>query len=191
MGTPPDIRFRTSLVPVNGSGVTGDAELTLDLADDEFRARVDAGGLAPGIAHLQHVHLAASCPGPADDANGDGFVDILEGSARYGPILLPLDDVLAVQAAGAFPEADGDGGLSYREEERLSSVLADLRREDPDPDDLLAKLDQGEDLDLDGRTVVLHGVAAATDLPGSVGTPAGTEARATLPVACGELFQSR
>ena len=191
LGEPPDVRYRASLAPLNGSGVTGDAELTVDLADDAFRARVDAGGLAPGTPHLQHVHLSAPCPGPADDANGDGYVDFLEGVARYGPILLPLDDVLAVQGAGAFPMAEDGGGLSYREEERLSSVLADLRRDDPDPDDLLAKLEEGEGLALDARTVVLHGVAASADLPGTVATPPGTDARATLPVACGELFQAR
>lgn len=190
-GDPPELRFRASLLPLNGSGVGGNVELSLDLAEDRLRARVDAHGLAPGIPHLQHVHLSDRCPDADDDGNGDGLVDVLEGVARYGPILLPLDDVLGVQAAGSFPEADADGDLAYRGEERLSSVLSDLRRQDPDPEDLLVKLGEGEDLRPGERTVVLHGVAAETDLPGTVATLPGTDARATLPVACGALLQTR
>lgn len=186
---PPGITYVATLTELNGSGVVGTATFVVDAGRDTFSATVQATGMAPGEVHAQHVHAAPSCPSSADDANGDGFVDVLEGLPRYGAILVPLDGDLSTQAGGAsgYPTATVTGSLAYSRTTSLSALLADLRAPDPDPTDPVVKLVGGEPLALDGRTVVLHGVATGTMLPGTVASLGAAPATATLPVACGDL----
>lgn len=168
-----EARLRPLNASVNGQGVTGIATFTVG-TDGILTAEVDAKGLAVG-PHAQHIHAGPECPSRADDANKDGVVDLLEGAAVYGAILVPLDgDISNTTSEGAtFPSAMSTRGRSAFGEidyEATASVAA-----------IEAALD-GE-LSLETRHVVLHGVAAGTDLPDSV-APA---APALLPVACGEV----
>ncbi len=128
---------------------------------------MDARGLASGT-HAQHIHAGTACPTRANDTNGDRIVDLVEGVPVYGAVLISLDADLANLAGGTFPEASGRKGfLDY---DALSSVAA-----------LEAAI--GGPLHIETRHVVLHGVAADTNLPGTVQPPNP----ALLPVACGEI----
>ncbi|MGH7663683.1 MAG: hypothetical protein ACRENI_05225 [Gemmatimonadaceae bacterium] len=176
--------------PMNGSGVGGLVNLTLDPDGGDFSASVDANGTDASITHAQHIHFAAACPTTAADANADGFVDVIEGIPSYGKILVPLDADLSVQGGPAdmdFPESSASGAIDYFQRTSLDVMLADLRAADPDPDDAIVKLGSGGELDLAGRTVVLHGVAADTDLPATVQTLGTAPRQATLPIACATL----
>jgi hypothetical protein len=182
--------YRATLGPLNGS-VAGSPSgtATFTIIGDEVVANVDMEGVPADITHAQHVHLADSCPTAAADTNGDGFVDVLEGVPAYGPILVPLDGDIESQSAGmnGFPSADSDGSYNWTETGSLSRMLEDLRAEDENPEDATAKLPEGEQLNLAGRHVVIHGVPQSTTLPDSVATIGDLPAHATLPIACGVI----
>ena len=160
-----------------------DAEVQFTRDDGLFEAVVLAEGLAPDIQHAQHVHAEGTCPPASADANNDGFIDVVEGLPFYGAILIPLDGDLSEQVAGAdgFPVANAVGQVTYEETADFSDMLDNLQAEDPDTEDPFVKLTGDDDLDLGGRTVVLHGVPASTDLPETVQSIAGLPAHATLP----------
>ena len=152
----------------NGQAVTGTATFTIE--EGVFTAEVDARGLAV-----------------TDDANGDGVLDVVEGVPAYGPILVPLDEELAdLSFQTLFPEAEsvrgrpGYGIIDYEASTAFEALQDALN----------------EELALDTRHVVLHGVAIDTELPGSVQTlafPSGDPIppQITLPVACGEIRRVR
>lgn len=83
--------YQTTLNPVNGSGGSGMATLTVH----GDRATVDLSytGLATTFGgnpypHVQHIHIGANgtCPTMGDDKNGDGIVDTVEGQPDYGMV---------------------------------------------------------------------------------------------------------
>jgi len=179
-----ELEFTGNFQALNGSGVSGVADVISDDVEDEFEVSVEAGGLAVDITHAQHIHAASECPTMADDANGDGFLDVVEGLPSYGGILIPLDSDLPDQAAGDFPAADGSGLIDYRNSSTYGDLIDGIRGDDAD---IFVELDESEPLVVDSRTVVLHGVPADTDLPSSVASLEGLPATGTLPVACAEL----
>lgn len=176
--------FDGALQPLNAQPVTGSAEVAVDESDDLFSADVDVFGAAPSISHAQHVHADAVCPSMADDANGDGFVDVVEGLPSYGGILTALDDDLSEQAPNTFPSADAAGEFNYDRTASLDAVVSAVRGED---EDIFVELGPSEDFAPATRTVVVHGVDPSTELPETVQSIAGLPAHATLPVACAEL----
>ncbi len=179
--------FVAELQPLNRFyDITGNATFVVDTSAI-VSATIDISGL-PGVdttLHAQHIHLTNSCPTLSGaDANGDGFIDVLEGVPAYGPILLPLDSAIS-DTSGTFPT-----GQSYLYEEQgpYADVMALIRAEtDPNPDNAVAKIKPFEALDLAGRTVVVHGVPLDYELPGSVATIGGLPPQVTLPVACGTI----
>lgn len=85
--------YSVKLNPLNDSGVTGIANLTLQ--GNQLTVAVDATGLVPGEPHAQHIHGLltpddASCPTLAQDINHDNNISVDEGAATYGPIKLNL-----------------------------------------------------------------------------------------------------
>jgi Cu/Zn superoxide dismutase len=148
---------------------TGVARITL--RGDDVSVRIKVAGVAPNIAHAQHIHAGPKCPNPKTDPNRDGFLDVLEGLPAYGPILTNLDSHLDDPAAEAFPIANAKGRYWYWAEGSKAHIEAEIKQA----------------LKLGTRHVVIHGVDPATPLPSTVGTLPGLPAHATLPVACGEL----
>ena len=181
--------YEADLMPLNDSGVTGTARFTIE-DDRVFVADIDARNLAPEMMHAQHIHFAAECPTTMQDANSDGFVDVLEGVPSYGPILVALDDSLTVYLPGTFPTANANGRLSYDKQVLLEPMLNALRTGTP-PNDAFTTLGADAELNPETRTVVLHGVAPSTMLPATVQSIPGTDlpATATLPVACGAIVR--
>ncbi len=184
--------FTVQFAALNGSGVTGTAELTMD--DDDFTVEIDGEDL-DATAHPQHIHGApggtvtaqAVCPTMADDANSDGFVDVLEGLPRYGSILLPLDDDISTQAQNVpgFPTGTS---IDYSESTTMAALRAALVKDDDNGDDPIGTLGADGTIDLDNYVIVIHGTTDT--LPATVGTLPGLPAAATLPVACGRIVRS-
>lgn len=83
---------RAWLVPLNNSGVMGNARVTLhgNRAEVVYNAR----GLLAGMPHAAHLHFAAQarheCPTVRDDTNQDHRLSTAEGLPAYGPIQLSL-----------------------------------------------------------------------------------------------------
>ncbi len=150
-------RYYSDLVPLNPTGVAGRADLTYNSTADTLAVSIRASGLTPEQTHFQHIHGIVNGDGSAgdsqtpsiaeDDADGDGYVELLEAFGKYGFILVPLTD-----EDGLFPMANSLGELEYDRVFDLSddSIYgAGFGREDLFP--------------LDFREIVIHGVTDPLD----------------------------
>lgn len=86
--------YEARLTPVNAAGASGMVRLTQ--LGTTLDVDLSAAGLSGG-PHMAHVHGVrggqASCPTSANDSNGDGRVDLVEGLPAYGPVQLTLSDM--------------------------------------------------------------------------------------------------
>jgi hypothetical protein len=184
--------YRAILAPMN-AGVAGNTVGTIEITitGDDVVVTSNVSGAPNGVKHLQNVMLSTSCPEAAADANQDTFIDIIEGVPSTGPILIPLDSNLSEQIGGMSygPIANRAGKYFYRRSTSLTALLADLRAPDADATDALAKLPPGQELNLAGRVVLIHGVPTSAALPDTVATVGDLPAEQTLPIACGVLVR--
>ena len=103
--------YTSTLTPIATNNTTANAEATLVYDDIAQTLAIDliASGLDDGV-HPQHIHGLVDpnrdsvSPTAEDDADGDGFVELIEGVPDYGPVILPL-----VDADGMFPTSSGGG----------------------------------------------------------------------------------
>lgn len=166
MGSPIMKTYTATLSPLNDSGVTGEATITVE--GNELTVEIRAENLEANRVHPQHIHgfmdtkKNSTCPDPSADTNGDGIVDLVEGLPSYGGVLLelylPIDE---------FPVADADGMLHYTRTFTLGEVEFEEEGQVISYHDLKP---------LQNRTIVLHGMTV------------DGEYIATLPVACGQIM---
>lgn len=184
--------YRAVLRPLNSS-VGGETSGTVEIRIEGDNMTVDSNvaGAPAGVKHLQNITTAGTCPSASADLNADTFVDVAELLPSTGPILIPLDSDLSEQLDGLDfgPIANGEGTYVYRRSTTLSRIMADLTAPDPDPVDPIVKLLPGENLNLDGRVVIIHGVDSSSNLPDSVVSAGDLTSEQTLPIACGELVR--
>lgn len=184
--------FVANLTELNSSGVSGTAFLMVDDVANLLTVNITASGLEPNQPHPQHIHgrfdgagnpIDSVSPTLANDTDGDGFIEVLEGAAAYGPVILSLSSPPAESAAAfSFPTAPG-GVINFTETYDLTN------------DDLffgpLTGLDfTGADLfPLDLREIVLHGITVPPGAGGNGGEVDGGANGyiAVLPVASGEI----
>lgn len=166
---------------VTGSETTGEARFTI--SGDTLTISIKVTGAPPNTVHWQHFHgfkdgQAATCATTADDANGDGIVDLIETGKASGTTMVPFDtDPVAMDVAhGTYPKADANGSYEYKETVSLKALEAAFGKAFP-----------GQKLDLDKRVVYIHGVPADTNLPASVASLGTIPAQVTIPIACGEI----
>ena len=182
-------QFAATLNPLNGSdplapagtAPRADVQISVDDAANTIRVQYQASGLTPLLPHPGHIHglfvggpqtsgdppAAADSVSPtiADDTDGDGFIEVMEGLPRYGNILMPLTNVQGVANDGDinFPVADALGNIDY-------DVTFDLNESNnfQDPMNPGLMLDAADIFPLELREVVLHGMFVG------VGPGAGT-----------------
>ena len=127
---------------------------------------IQARGLEPGGVHISHIHglsengqsLDSTCPTMADDADGDGYVELAEGAVKYGPILVDFMNI----------DPDQDGRVNFKKDFDLSGAQAALP--------------------LQMRHVVIHGMTVNGAGAGTPGEVDGTSGYKTvLPVLCGDI----
>ena len=180
-------KFRAELEPLNGSGASGHAKLTLK--GDDLKTKIKSHGLAPNLPHAQHIHgfkqAVSECPTLAADEDGDGLVNTLEGVPSYGPILVSLttrgdtspDSGLAVDR---FPVANDAGRVNYVRRFEIESI----------PDGLTsAEIAKGlgrfhivqHGVDLNGNGKYDFEAAGASELDPSL------PQEATIPANCGVI----
>ncbi len=144
-------KFTVDLDPLNNSGVSGKATLTLE--GNHLTVEIYAKGLEANRIHAQHIHglednSNATCPTLTADTNQNGIVEIGEGLPYYGPVLLPLEP---------FSEAP-DGMIKYEQ----TFILGE--------DEVIAY----EDLKpLPHRVIVLHGLTVGGEYVGSLPVACG------------------
>lgn len=179
------MQYQALLTELNDSGVSGVVDFFVDMTAQTLTVEADISGLTPGDLHLNHIHGRFNEDGsPRDsvlpteslDADGDGFVEVLEALPNYGDILLSLEDLSDGVHTGPF--ADDDGNLEY-------SLVFDLN-----DDSLFFSPVSGADYTSDDlfplelREYVIHGGFVGAGVNDSV--PGGGFV-ATLPVAAAEI----
>ncbi len=194
-------RYIAPLHPLNGSGVTGFANLSLDSEQPgaNLVAQVSARGAEPSRIHAMHIHGSldgkdAECPTTSADTNHDRLISVFEGAPFYGPIKVSFTtpptifgppsrtDLFApfagVPNSANFPLADSLGRLFY-------SQTIPFDQNNQYAVQALASLQP-----LDQQHIVIHGGFA----PESVDTPGGDPNKIVydglLPIACGPIIQS-
>jgi hypothetical protein len=174
--------YDANFTPLNGSGVVGMANLTLNSANTELTVHIHATGLEAGQSHVAHIHglintsgqpVDSRTPTLADDTDHDGYVELAEGEKRYGPIeidLVGFDSAMTstVDYTHTFNLLDPntyDAGF-----DRVTLLGSDLKQ-------------------LDFRELVIHGMS----VPAGAGAGTGGEVdgtagyKAVLPVASAEI----
>lgn len=80
------------LTPLNNSGVTGQADVTVD--GRRLEVHLDARHLLKGMPHAEHIHFGEQarneCPTVRDDDNADHRLNTAEGLPGYGPVKVSL-----------------------------------------------------------------------------------------------------
>lgn len=176
-------RLQTLNGQVNGT-IPASATFKRDENDLYAYVRIFAGG--PSVWHQQNVYIGNRCPSIQDDTNGDGFIDVAEGNAVWGKIIIPLDADLSSQSAGKnfYPMSDLSGSYYYERITSFNKFFKDLKS-DEFVDERMTKLSNGEGFDFADKVVVIFGVAESISLPETVATEGRRKSFQTLPIACG------
>lgn len=167
--------YRAIMRPMNNSlsgflptgatevGIMNDQVIIKTYLDDDAR-----------VTHLQNIHTGSRCPSAQDDLNKDGLIDIKEAYKVVEKILIPLDaDISSLEeGAGIYPLG---GAFTYEESTPLLVLQNDVRKR------------VGENLNFDGRVVLIHGVNGATKISETVATKGEMLRQASIPIVCGIL----
>ena len=172
-------KYRAMLEPLNGSGASGHARLTIE--GDRLGSKINSHGLAPELPHAQHIHgmaqAVSECPTLANDANGDGLVNTVEGLPSYGPIAVSFTtsgdtSPSSGLAVDRFPVANEGGSVNYKRTFEVPSKVANNLGD-------FAIVQHGVDLNHNG--VYDFESAGASELDPSL------PQEATIPANCGVI----
>ena len=176
-------KYRADLDPLNRSGASGHAMLTLE--GKKLTTKIRSHGLAPKLPHAQHIHgfkqAVSECPTLAADKNGDRLVNTVEGLPSYGPIRVSFTtrgdtSPASGLAVSRFPVANPGGSLQYTRTFKVpSGVARGLGR--------MAIVQHGVDLNHNGRYDFKS--AGKSELDPSL------PQEATLPANCGVIDRVR
>lgn len=163
-----------------------------EVMGDLFSSTIDLRYANPMVTHYQFIYEGTECPSLKHDTNDDGYIDPIEASKILGKVLIPLDNDLNSQLGGlnTFPMTSHFNSYLYTREGSLSSLESDLKAPDLNLRDGLKKLAPGEELKLEGKVVVIHGISRDTYPSGSIQIAEGTSVFETLPVACGKIVRN-
>jgi hypothetical protein len=179
--------FRAALTQVNpqqsASTPAGLIEVVLQEESNLLEVELGASGL-DDVNHPTFLWSGDRCPTEDDDANGDGIVDIAEAKAGLDGVMLALDGDLTDPAFGpGFPTGSA---FTYQESAPLTQVIEGMGIPHVNP--LFTPLLADDDIDLERRFIVVHGVGEGLLLPTTpiVGID-GFTLRQSVPVLCGRL----
>lgn len=177
--------YSAILNPLNGSNVHGIANLFLN--GNFLSVNLTATGLEANELHIQHIHglldthgspLDSMVPTLAQDSDHDNFIELAEGAATYGPVLLQLTDPPGDIMHG-FPTAP-NGQINYFQ-------TFDLTKQPQFGTDFT----KGQLLPLDLREIVIHGLTVGTAGAGTPGEVNGIPGyKVALPISSGEIMLS-
>lgn len=180
-------RYVADIKPVNadviGTAVSGKAEFVED--GDMLKIRIEATGTPPNMMHWSHFHgfpdgRKGRIPTKeTDDTNGDGVIDLPELYAVAGQTMVPFDNAPHDMHIphDNYPHSDANGNWQYEFAVPIGELKAKFKEKFG-----------SEDLQLDTRTVLIHGVPETVVLPDTVqGTVKEYGPHTTLPIGVGEI----
>lgn len=180
--------YVADLTALNGSGVEATAFLAVE--GTTLTVATVARGVTPDQLHIQHIHgrfddagnpIDSAAPTLFDDTDGDGYVEVLEGLAAYGDVLLSLENLN--DGTHNDPVANSAG-------EMLTINSYDLTDDDNFFSTVTGTEFTAADLmPLPLREIVIHGAevpeGAGAGTDGAIDGTGGF--KATLPVAAGSI----
>ena len=180
--------FETLNPHING---TIPGSLTFFRKEDRLITFVRLFAGQPKAWHQQGVYLGRRCPNLGDDTNRDGIIDIVEAMQVVGKMIIPLDSNMNTQASGRglYPLGDLSGYYHYERVSSFRRLFDDLRSEDLDTDDHIAKLAPDEKFSFERRVVMVQGVVEETILPETVAGLGKRQPFQTLPITCGIIYK--
>lgn len=167
---------------VIGIAVSGKAELIED--ENTLKIKIEATGTPPNMMHWSHFHgftdnRKGRVPRQEADTNGDGVIDLPELYAVAGQTMVPFDDAPHDMHIphDNYPHADEEGNWHYAFEVPLAKLKENFKEKFG-----------SDDLQLDKRTVLIHGVPESIELPDTAeGTVKEYGPHTTLPIGVGEI----
>lgn len=182
-------KYRAELTPLNADKIGTQAYGYVDFTKtgDNLHIKLEMFDTPANTQHWEHFHgfpdgHEANVPTMAQDANGDGWIDLPETEAVSGTTMVPLDGApheMCIPHDG-YPVADANGYYSYEKDVSYAKLLAKFK-------DVFG----GGDLALDQRVVYIHGVPADLAIPDTVGGKLTDQydQHVTLPIAAGKITQ--
>ncbi len=168
---------------VTGTETSGTAKFVV--ANGTMTVTIDIKGAPANMKHWQHFHgfkdgSDAHCATAADDANGDGIIDVVETEKASGTTMVPFNKIPTAMKVGAatYPKADDKGNYHYQVEIPMEKLKSSF-----------AKTFGDSGIQLDKRVLYIHGVQEDKALPESVASIADIPAQVTIPIACGEIVK--
>ena len=155
--------YVAKLAPLNADkiGTSASGTANLEIVDGKLNVTIDLAGLSPNLMHLQHFHgfidgKDVTCPTAASDANGDGYIDLVETEPTSGTTMLPFHAHPARLeiANDTYPVADKSGAAHYTHTDDVAAL-------DKAPKEKL----KATGLELSKRVIVVHGVPSDAKLP--------------------------
>lgn len=181
-------KYMADIVPLNEDkiGKKPHGLATFSVNGNNLDIKIEMNDTPENTQHWEHFHgfpdgKDAQIATIAQDANGDGFVDLPETEPVSGTTMVPFNDAPEEMNIpnDEYPVSDGNGHFEY---ERIV------------PLDILEKKFKeafgDTELHLDSRVIYIHGVPDSLDLPDTVaGEVAGYDAHTTLPIAVGKIVK--
>lgn len=178
--------YHADIVALNAAKIGTAAHGTADfkLTNETLTITIEMFDTPANIEHWEHFHgfpdgKPARVAGPAQDANSDGFIDLMETESVSGTTMVPFDDApenMDIPHDG-YPVADATGHFAYTK----VVPLADLQ-------DHFEQAFGSRDLQLETRVVYIHGVSQSLALPATVAGMVGDfDQHVTLPIAAGQI----
>lgn len=177
-------KFQTLNSHINGV-IAGSS--TIYITAEEIKAFVRLFAGSPKAWHMQNIYIGDRCPNSQDDLNYDGYIDIQEAHRVVGQVIIPLDGNISSQDSDlhVFPVANESGSYAYEKVAKFKSFIKDLKKTDKNKNDNIVKLELYQELILEGRVIIVQGVAKEMVLPTTVASYGNRKTSQTLPVACG------
>lgn len=173
-----------SALNADKTGFTPAGKATFTVKGDSLIVHVKMTGTPPDIEHWEHFHgfpegKEANCATAANDANKDGFVDLIETGSAMGTTMVPFNDAPHHMdiPTDTYPRADAKGSYEYTKTVPLAELEAKF-----------GETYNGAKIDLSKRVFMVHGVPTTMKLPASVQGQVGKyDVFTTLPIACGKI----
>lgn len=124
------VTLTAQLHELNNSGASGTATAVVRNQTIQH-IEVHANGLSPNAPHAQHIHYGQQalneCPTLAQDDNGDGRVNTVEGLPAYGPVVVSLNTTGDTRPASfldvtRFPVSDNGSYHYSRDDIKFTQV---------------------------------------------------------------------